>query len=792
MMRRLSYLFAVTLLLIACNKEEKEWDGPFIEIALETELPEQTKSDGVYPEDGVDPYLHENLISTVDFFFYPDGNTSADATYHVHKVSGKTRSDVFRLPLTSEQINTLIFPSQQDVTSCEVFVVVNYPGDEPLVPVDGDGNDILTNTSLADFAQREIVTNFLQPDPENPSSYYHPDFMMSGQTTLTLRGRNQVLSASGTVNLERYACKMTVGVNVSPQVLVGNDVWEPMLESMEIYLVEAVSNVSLTGRAPDPAYFSFRNHSMKFTDLNGNPLFPKTGDYLNTYPAYMYPQKWEYGATTSPNKEPYLKLVLPWRRVKGGITQKQFYYKIVIPNDHRPDFVRQFVRNNWYHINVDVGMLGAETDEDKVPIVDGSVYIAYWQDKNVVIKNAEIGKARYLAVDQARDTLYNIEEARLSYVTSHPVLIKELHAGRRYYGTQSVGSSALGGTIAKAGSSDALFPEGTIYLRYDLEYDEEEEKVYYVDGGERKAVWMENTGVAIEFTHPLNNNYKDTYFDYSPYVFTYTLVHADRPDDTQYLQHQTVLQYPAIFIECTPNPAKMVNNRPEHWGYVYVDNDQYTRARYDADYAKAENHNATWQAEHIWRVVHYSSGGRDMFKINVTVLPEESEFMLGDPRTRVVDNLRPDFAEAPAIEGGTRSLQSYYPTEASDRTVNMISPAYRISTKLSGTEYGGTQLEQARYRCASFQENGFPAGRWRLPTKGEIRFAAQLSANGVFEWQFNGNYWSANGAVNVNKDSGEVKDSNVTTAMIRCVYDSWYWGDEQVPIEQFTWADASR
>ena len=49
----------------------------------------------------------------------------------------------------------------------------------------------------------------------------------------------------------------------------------------------------------------------------------------------------------------------------------------------------------------------------------------------------------------------------------------------------------------------------------------------------------------------------------------------------------------------------------------------------------------------------------------------------------------------------------------------------------------------------------------------------------------------------MNKISGEVRDSdrNMDTgiALLRCVYDSWYWGDEQVSnLEQFTWGDAER
>ena len=317
----------------------------------------------------------------------------------------------------------------------------------------------------------------------------------------------------------------------------------------------------------------------------------------------------------------------------------------------------------------------------------------------------------------------------------------------------------------------------------------------------------------IEFYHPLINDYTDPLFDYSPYTITYTIYHADHKDDATYVRHQKLVQTSGIYIESTPNPDTKTNGLPDHWGYVYVDNDQLTRARFEADNANWKTDNA-YRLENIWRVVHYSSGGTDMYKVNVTVLPESDGFVIGDPRQDDEDNLR-SFRDAPYVtvdsDGNyvdhpddTRTLQHYYPTEASDRTKDMVAPSFRISTKYSGTEYDGTPLEQAKYRCASFQENGYPAGRWRLPTMGEIRFVSQLSANGVFEWQFSGKYWSANGAVNVDKNNKTVTPITTNIALIRCVYDTWYWGDEQIPTpgrpgstnineyNEFRWADAKR
>ena len=792
MMRRLLHILLPLLVLVSCAREPYMPENQIIELTLSTGGDMDTRAGADGTKEGEDLY-NENLISWVDFFFYPAGETEADAVFHLRRDSGKRRSDVMRIETTSEMVNSVLFPSSPvDIRTCKVVAFVNYPG----TLVEDEEN--LSGTSLPELNSLVVSTDFV-----SPGNHRQLRFLMSGEADLVLRGRGQVVAASGQIDLSRYACKLTVGVDIASVVNVGLEKWHPMLSGMEIYLVNGVNDVCLGGRKEeDPAYFTYRSNPLPFayTDLEGEMhcYFEMDGNYYNTYPAYMYPQQWVYGSTQSPVKEPYLKLVVPWMREAdpyNGIlsTQRQFYYKILIPDDRREEFRRSFVRNNWYHINIRVGILGSETDEAMLLVQNGWCYIYDWQDKDVVIKNADIGSARYLSVEKNYYELNNIESATLRYTTSHPVLIKDIRVTRPYYGESAAGTNVYGGTIRTAGAGE-IYPQGSKYL----EYSESQRKA--LNGGND---WLYDNGSAVIFQHPLDNDYTSkTTFDYAPYTVSLSLVHEDRPNDDTYREELTLVQYPGIYIQATPNPDPLTGpgGKPLHWGYVYVDNDQYTLAQYDAD--SNNDADAAWRKDHLWRVVYYSSGGRDMYKMNVTVLPANSEFVIGDPREDFEDNLRPAedyFHDGPALEGGTRSLQHYYPTEASDRTVNMVAPAYRISTKLSGIEHNGITFAKARERCASFQENGFPAGRWRLPTKGEVRFISQLSANGYFEWQFGGNYWSANGALFVDKRTGEVRDSDagISIALLRCVYDSWYWGDDQVTdhgyqLTDFVWADAER
>lgn len=803
------------LLLSACTKEElePEWDGPVIELNVSCLKAGDTTKAGVSGVEAGENSYHENDLAWVDFFFYPGDATSEPATYHVRKTSGKRENDVFRIELTTNQVNSRIFPAQTETTTATVFAIANGPKEL----LDG-----LEDTSIDNIGRQTVSTEFVDV---NHTNHRQDQFMMSGQTQITLAGRSKKVVSQGIVGLARYASKITVGIKMDSRMEVDTgrkdaednpimEVWTPRPREMQIYLVDGVSKVALDGSIAgvgaqvvpqEGDYLNYRNNPLRFYNNEGELYFDMEGPYYQTFPMYTYPYHWEPGSIEVGSREPYLKLVLPWDREADpgnniSAIQKEFYYKILIPQDSRGgEFLNSFVRNNWYHYDIGVGVLGSDTDEAEVTL-DASMFIVYWQDKDVVVKHANIGNARYLSVEKEEYRLYNQNSVDVRYTTSNPITIKDIRVTRPYYGEEH---PAAGETLIKYGATVKQADDGSWYLDYS------EEQRIALNGGED---WLQDVGGIVRFTHVLNNNYTSSDIDYSPYTVTFTLSHADNTQAwmAEYDKHVTIIQHPGIYIQATPNPDTWTGvtgeTTPDHWGYVYVNNDQFTRARFDAD--PKHNDNA-WRLDHIWRVVHYSSGGTDMFRIDVSVLPSDPvdnfTFILGDPRQSTPVDLRAGleepynepFATAPAIEGGTRSLTNYYPTEASDRTVHMLAPAYRVSTKLSGSEYDGTPLEQARMRCASLQENGFPAGRWRLPTEAEIRFISNLSAQGVFEWQFSGNYWSANGAVNVNKNTKKVTKSSATVALLRCVYDSWYWGDDRVLDGNglpsvFTWGDKER
>ena len=865
MMRKwLHILFLLPLLLAAGCRFGLEPERPVsisgVSLTVRCEDPDLTKST---PEDG-EARFNENLIKSVDFFFYSGASpaSDADAIYHhrmdldedpVTYTQGQWEAtfDIVLTRVVAEQLFTAA-----NNLSATVYAVVNYDGD--FTP-----GGSLAGTSLSELAATALVHDFAAAE----NNYLQGSFLMDGQTVITYDA-SAPISASGTIRATRFAAKLTTAISVADTVTLKHlnpddpdEVWTPVLHTMRIYLVDGAKNVTLgTVSSTDnasPAFFSYKAEQNKRPFLKDNGVEylshtevvsgSDTKIYYNTFPMYSFPVRWADGQPdyTQPlPQHPYLKLEMDWRRTEENgysYDRRKYYYKVILPTS-------SLERNNWYHFNIDVAILGSETDEGKAMINPSTYYILDWQNKSIPIaKYAVISKARYLSVDTKPKKLNNIASLSIPFISSHDVKIVEgsVTARRPFYGEITKESDVVDKYNTKY---HAWVRKDTATGKYYLEYNGQDQS----DDGQAKyepSGWLSNTSTSIEFNHALQNDYTKDDFDYSPYTIEFDIVHEDLTPGAypynEYLKHIPIIQYPAIYIESCMNSDTGIKKKGSvygydngtapwlgmPWGYVYIDNGRFIRrdnitysSSADPYYHLSTDNN---KREYQWRTVWYTGGGRDIFRINVTVLPQNSEFIIGDPRIDGYDNTKPvlgyrftnngnteadkilpnrndsdvsNFTPAPVVDGDlntplsltgeNRPLMYYRPTEKSSRTANMLAPAYRISTKLGGTEFGNITESQAKYRCAGYQEDGFPGGRWRIPTMSEIKFIAQLSAKGVFEFMFKGDYWSATGVVNVNTSNGTVTTSTNSTALLRCVYDSWYWGDEQWnPRTQFVWGD---
>jgi hypothetical protein len=194
---------------------------------------------------------------------------------------------------------------------------------------------------------------------------------------------------------------------------------------------------------------------------------------------------------------------------------------------------------------------------------------------------------------------------------------------------------------------------------------------------------------------------------------------------------------------------------------------------------------------------------------------KEYVYLIGDPRTKESDiNLNDDNYSmsnywATDQEGNGRKLQYYYPAinnrDGKEPDIfHVISPKFRVASFL-GSYSNGCTPEGAAMRCASYQEAGYPAGRWRLPTTAEINFVISLQQKGAIQSIFyGGNYYYSSTDQVQNQSTTNTRaidwNSSSFTGSVRCVYDEWYWGSEREARPntnypgkyEFTWGDAPR
>lgn len=267
------------------------------------------------------------------------------------------------------------------------------------------------------------------------------------------------------------------------------------------------------------------------------------------------------------------------------------------------------------------------------------------------------------------------------------------------------------------------------------------------------------------------------------------------------------MQYPQIYIETQQNYYG--NNRTAVRGNMYVNgNNTYS------------GNSSSWASSSENWYMAYGLGGSatnanpNQYIISITQL-DNADFTIGDPRSSDIDNLNSNFTgNAPRYgwesaqdidKTGNRKLTYYYPTDSSEDKMRWVAPKIRIASSY-GVTYNLSKQDAER-RCAGYQELQYPAGRWRVPTVGEIEFIMSLSEAGKIPPLFtsNGYYWSAQGRIQATLTNGKLKDpdNSTTNSAVRCVYDEWYWKDSvlqpngkvqgtDIDKYDFTWGDLPR
>ena len=752
-------------------------------------------------KEGVDA-LNENVLSSVEYFIYSNAQKNGNAVLHGYLENVRQNAPV-SIPMTIETVNSVLCPN--GATNFWVYAIANHSR----IVAAGDPE----NLSRTDIATISALTKDMEFDGGNVKTP-QTNFLMStdGPFEVTNVKRRSTIVATANIGLKRVAAKITVAVRVVPQVEIKNtvtisgvtdtrtEIWKPRLNEMYIYLVNGAKTGQVSG-APVAGSALYQYQQVEFdmnggeshsydtytkrVDGNGNEILDanglvqydkttKTGTfYPSKSPFYTYPEQWMYGS----EKEPYLKLAIPWDREAGysdnnnyfGTTNKIYYYRVYCPASAIDMSNAQFLRNNWYKVILNVGILGSETDGGEM-VINGNYYVVDWQERetggggsgtgiNDSDKEAEIKGARYLFLNEQNFIMYNLEDLMIPYVTSDPCIIENFSA-KKY---------DFSGTTKQ-------------------EVNTASQATWNMD----VSLVTTATGAHIKFNHPLNNDTSTDDYDVSPYIITFTIRHKDDPS---YAKEVTITQYPAIVIDSKLNSA---GGAEVNHGYVFIDNS------YDTS-----NRTADWKRRTA--ITGGSNSNPNMYLISTSVL-SDSDMLIGDPRT--IDKYKDSdlvsgwtSTSAPCLDGAAnRRLTNYYPTAQDEASSNVIAPVFRIASSYG--QCSRMSYSDAQRRCASYQEDGYPAGRWRIPTKAEVLFITTLSQKNMIPKLFtfadtnlDESYWCASGKIDGVYGVPTYFSGTDGTRWVRCVYDEWYWSDmkingntdaSRVNISTFTWGDIAR
>lgn len=760
---KLFLAFLVTGMVSSCTNETVPDGGSRSNVRLTLTLGQQMPDGTRAIDNGVDD-LNENLIKTVDLFFYRKDAAVTDAPKFSltdiqlsEEATGTAQLDV-SMPVDKFK---QLFPTDND-TECNVYVVVNRPeaasGDNAL-PDDLSLGSLKENTVLyaVGFSERE------EQYVDETTTLYHPSvqesFVMDGWATVT-RSSSEL---TGTIPIERIAAKISLIIEgISDEVTDDNGIiWLSDKSSVRLSLRRASVRTKL---GTTPTEYIYATGADDLFRMNAVSLVNKDGSMTTNVPFYTYPTNW----FNDENARTHFILSVQWTEKGNSSNKITTFYEV---NVNAAASYTQ--RNRHYQIVQQISVLGSASEETPVVLYPSNYLILDWGNvmsgTDATDSDASLSRFRYLVVDETNIEMNNVTSKRIYFASSDLIDLSSVEVKWDYTANESLSILTFATkehatrTVDSIGDIKYVFSNTTAVEGIDNR----------IQGDYKVTITIHNANLNdlndrgyIDVVHPLNNN-MDEYADYTSYYIDFVVQHYD---NANYNETVKMTQYPMIAIKPEANSVPNTN------GGVWVNN------RTDS-YGSVHGLNGT-----------NKNPNRYIISVSALVGTDDDNYIIGDPRKSSVDNLSTNFANVRTMKypGDTnnRRLTFYHPTDETDRTINMLSPQFMIASSYGVTN--PVSKDDARRRCASYQEDGYPAGRWRLPTQAEIEYIVSLSAWDIIPTLFGyedgteTTYWSANGAVKVKGNS--VSSGTMTEGPVRCVYDTWYWTDKCTKT-QFTWGD---
>ena len=606
-----------------------------------------------------------------------------------------------------------------------VYVIANY------------GSEITGATTLAALKTTAIASTF-----GTDEDGVQPSFFMDSDLTPVARGTANTIT--GEVFLTRAAAKIELTVNVAPITQDGKQ-WIADTADMRLSFNNGVSNGVIDdgsdeeGVEPAAGGTTFDIAGRGFTRVTGDE---GNGSFVQSVPFYSYSTKWAAGT----ENEVYLELAIPWAVKTEGDTDptyQTFYYQVPVSAD-----ALTLVRNAYYKLTLDVGVLGGLT---KPVTVVPSYVVLNWGTNNV---NVTLSRPKYLVVDENYVVLDNLETYSVGYQASDEVVITEV--GNHTF--QTIYSSRI----------DA----------WDAVYDfSVANNISAANGAITFSHQLDNTREANGSSDPAER------YDYQSNTVT---IKVSLKDDPSIYETITFVQKPAMTVESLyqSSSSVMINGQDDqstsNWWHVA---------------GTLGTRNTVFRTE----------DSKNIYAVSVSAFDAStSNYIICDPRLPAEDlelhtvsesnrngtgqilGDRATYSDA----AGNNEIKGYRGTIIEDSRY-LVAPQF-----IMASGFGSHSLQTkvwpettGKYRCASYQEAGYPAGRWRLPTPAELEVIGKMCSEGKIGSIFNETtvYASSDGGYRYDDGSFYKPSDNPVATSVRCVYDIWYWKDKCKSNTQFIW-----
>ena len=593
-----------------------------------------------------------------------------------------------------------------------------------------------TSKTLADLKATVLTTNW--KDGYSGNNGPETSLAMDGTTEVTISPEG----TSGHVDLTRAMAKVMLFPTAEDEITVGEGeeqvTYRPALDRMKVTMVYGVNKTQLDGR-----YAVNANNDYITRMLRSYQQKSDRSGYEQIAPFYSYPNP----EATTDRKDTYLILCVPWYVSTGSSDQAvNYYYRVPITGDDSPALME---RNKYYEVHTTIGVLGSLSPHDAVEVSSNFV-IHNWFTMGI---DAAMQNYKYLVLDEYTSVMNNVDQLEMPYISSNTIDWERTHIVSvkymDYHNTQSY--------------------EVILNSSYQSDENNRNSTVDFSD-----FTLSQGDDNTLVIKHSLNND-----DDFVPYTIT---VEVWNTDDVQ-ADPWVITQYPAMYI------VGELNNNGRYNRFIY-NKGGLTNNVYDDDWNTLGGVNNPSSSTS-------SNNNQNQYTIYITSFDIGDNYAIGDPRSETIDNL--DYLQQQS-DNENKQLTYYYPTIREnvndiENHGSVVAPAFKVASSWGVVNSGSLTYETAQRRCASYQENGYPAGRWRLPTEGEIEYIVKLSDAGKIPVLFSGDYYASSGRYYDNESypRGFHNDSEYGGHSVRCVYDVWYWGNEKINNpNQFTWGDEPR